>query len=79
LLADVLALFLLLALLARSDNAAIAFAVIVYLVFLSRTQCWLSATVTGGIMAAWTYGFMSYFMAVVWPEPVLGQWMLGLL
>jgi TctA family transporter len=78
LLADLFALFLILATLVRLDNAAIAFAVLVPLVFLSGRQRWLAAAITGGILAAWTYGFMNYFMAVVWPEPVLGQWISSL-
>jgi hypothetical protein len=78
LLADLFALFLILATLVRLDNAAIAFAVLVPLVFLSGRQRWFAAAITGGILAAWTYGFMNYFMAVVWPEPVLGQWISSL-
>lgn len=78
LLADLFFLFLVLAMLVRLDNAAIAFAVLVPLVFLSGRQRWLAATVTGAILVAWTYGFMNHFMAVVWPEPVLAHWLMDL-
>jgi hypothetical protein len=60
------------------DNAAVAFAALVPLSFLSGWHRWLAAVLTGGILAAWTYGFMTYFMAVIWPEPVLADWLLGL-
>src|SRR5918996_2897198 len=56
------------------DNAAIAFAVLMPLLFLSGWQHWFTAVATGGIIATWTYGFMTYFMAVIWPEPVLAGW-----
>jgi hypothetical protein len=62
----------------RLDNAAIAFAVPLPLLFLSGWQRWLTAAITGGILAAWTYGFMGSFMAVIWPEPVLAGWLLQL-
>ena len=61
------------------DNAAIAFAVLMPLLFLSGWQHWFTAVATGGIIATWTYGFMTYFMAVIWPEPVLAGWLLELL
>jgi len=77
LLADLFVLFLVLAMLIRLDNAAIAFAVLVPLVFMSGKQRWTAAVVTGAILALWTYGFMSHFMAVIWPEPVLADWLLS--
>jgi hypothetical protein len=76
LLAELFVLFAFLATTIRLDNAAIAFAALVPLVFLSGRQRWLTAAITGSILVAWAYGFMNYFMAVVWPEPVLGQWLL---
>lgn len=78
LLAELFVLFGLLATTIRLDNAAVAFAVLLPLVFLSGRQRWLTAAVRGGILVAWTYGFMNYFMAVVWPEPALSRWMLEL-
>ncbi len=75
LLADLFVLFIFLAMTIRLDNAAIIFAVLVPLLFLSGRQRWLASAVTGGILVAWTYGFMNQFMAVIWPEPILGQWL----
>jgi hypothetical protein len=77
LLTELFVLFVFLAMTVRLDNAAIAFAVLVPLVFLSGRQRWIAAAASGGILALWTYGFMNYFMAVIWPEPVLAQWMLA--
>ena len=77
LLAELSALFLFLAMTVRLDNAAIAFAVLVPVLFLPGRGRWLTAAITGGIILAWTYGFMSYFMAVIWPEPVLSNWLFG--
>ncbi|MBI4522923.1 MAG: tripartite tricarboxylate transporter permease [Deltaproteobacteria bacterium] len=78
LLAGVFAIFVLLTMTIRLDNAAIAFAVLLPLLFLSGWQRWFTAVVTGGIIAAWTYGFMTWFMAVIWPETVLAGWVLEL-
>ncbi len=78
LLAGLFALFFLMAMTIRLDNAAIAFAVLVPLLFLSGRERWLTAGITGGILAGWTYGFMDYFMAVLWPEPVLSHRFLNL-
>jgi hypothetical protein len=78
LLLDLFVLFLILAMTVRLDNAAIAFAILLPVLFLSGRKRWFTGVVTGGILTAWTYGFMDYFMAVVWPEPVLGLWLLGL-
>jgi len=77
LLAELSALFLFLAMTVRLDNAAIAFAVLVPVLLLPGRGRWLTAAITGGIIAFWTYGFMSYFMAVIWPEPVISNWLFG--
>ncbi len=69
--------FLFLATTIRLDNAAIAFAVLLPLLLLEGRRRWYTAMITGSILAAWTYGFMDYFMAVIWPEPVLSLWLLG--
>ncbi len=76
-LAELSAFFILLTMTVRLDNAAIAFAVLVPVLFLPGRRRWLTAAITGGIIALWTYGFMSYFMAVIWPEPVLSNWLFG--
>jgi TctA family transporter len=76
-LAELSALFLLLTMTVRLDNAAIAFAVLVPVLLLPGRRRWLTAAITGGIIALWTYGFMSYFMAVIWPEPALTNWLFG--
>ncbi len=76
-LAELSALFLFLTMTVRLDNAAIAFAVLVPVLFLSGPKRWLTAVITGGIIVLWTYGFMSYFMAVLWPEPALTHWLFG--
>lgn len=60
------------------DNAAIAFAALVPLLFMPGRTRWFTAVVTSAILAAWTYGFMTYFMAIIWPEPVLGPVLLNL-
>ncbi len=31
---------------------------------------WMTAMITGGILAAWTYGLMSHLMGIIWPEPL---------
>ncbi len=77
-LAELSALFLFLTVTVRLDNAAIAFAVLVPVLFLTGPGRWFTAAITGSIIAVWTYGFMSYFMAVLWPEPALTQWFFGL-
>jgi len=76
-LAEISALFIFLTMTVRLDNAAIAFAVLVPVLLLPGRRRWLTAAITGGIIALWTYGFMSYFMAVIWPEPVLSNWLFG--
>lgn len=78
LLGELAVFFLFLAATIRLDNAAIAFAVLLPLLLLQGQQRWLTAAITGSILTAWTYGFMDYFMAVLWPEPVLSRWFLGL-
>ena len=78
LIAGLFVLFLILTMVIRLDNAAIVFAVLLPLLFLSGWQRWVTPAATGGIIALWTYGFMDYFMAVIWPEPVVGQWLLKL-
>ena len=78
LIAGLFALFFLTAMTIRLDNAAIIFAVLVPLTFLAGRQGWVTAAITGGIIAVWTYGLMDYYMAVIWPEPVLAEWLLGL-
>jgi putative tricarboxylic transport membrane protein len=75
---DLFVLFFFLAVTVGLDNAAIAFAVLMPVIFLSGRQRWFTAVVTGGIITLWTYGFMTQFMAVLWPEPVFGQWLLGI-
>ena len=74
----IFALFFILAMTIRLDNAAIVFATLLPLVFLTGVQGWITAAITGGILTAWTHAFMGYFMAVIWPEPLLGQWLLQL-
>ena len=76
-LAELSALFIFLTMTVRLDNAAIAYAVLVPVLFLSGSRRWLTAAITGGIIVAWTYGFMGYFMAVIWPEPALTNWLFG--
>lgn len=76
-LAEISALFIFLTMTVRLDNAAIAFAVLVPVLLLPGRRRWLTAAITGGIIALWTYGFMSYFMAVIWPEPALTNWLFG--
>jgi TctA family transporter len=78
LLLDLFVLFFFLAAMVGMDNAAIAFAVLMPVLFLPGRRRWFTAAITGGILTLWTYGFMNYFMAVLWPEPVLGQWLLGI-
>jgi hypothetical protein len=36
---------------------------------------WLVGLVTGAVMTLWTYGFMDWFMAVVWPSPAISRWL----
>jgi TctA family transporter len=79
LMAGLFALFFLMAMMIRLDNAAVVFALVMPLAFLSGWQCWVTAVITGGIIAAWAYGLMGYFLAVIWPEPLLGFWLLSLL
>jgi len=78
LLGELAVFFLFLATTIRLDNAAIAFAGLLPLLLLQGQQRWLTAAITGSILTAWTYGFMDYFMAVLWPEPVLSRWFLSL-
>jgi len=78
LLAELFALFIVLMMTIRLDNAAVVFAVLVPLVFLSGRQRWITGAITGGVITLWTYGFMGEFMAVIWPDPILTYWLLGI-
>jgi putative tricarboxylic transport membrane protein len=75
--AGLFGLFFLLAMTIRLDNAAVAFAALLPVLFLSGWKRWLTGALTGGILALWTQGLMNHFMAVIWPEPVLAGWFLG--
>lgn len=61
----------------RLDNAAVAFAVLLPLLFLTGWRRWLTAAITGGILVTWTYGLMGHFMGIIWPEPIFGIWILN--
>lgn len=78
-LAGLFGLFFLLAMTIRLDNAAIAFAALLPILLLSGRGRWLTAAVTGGILALWTQGLMNQFMAVIWPEAILAEWFAGAL
>ncbi|NIO10626.1 MAG: hypothetical protein GTO40_22525 [Deltaproteobacteria bacterium] len=76
-LAELSVLFLFLTATVRLDNAAIVFAFLLPVLFLPGRGRWLTAAITCGIITLWTYGFMGYFMAVLWPEPAITNWLFG--
>ena len=65
-------LFFLMAMTIRLDNAAIVFAALVPVLFMSGPGRWITAGITGAVLAMWTHGFMDYFLAVLWPVPIYG-------
>jgi hypothetical protein len=77
LLAGLFALFVVMVMTIRLDNAAVAFAVLLPLLFLTGRRRWVTAVITGGILVAWTYGLMGHFMGIIWPEPLFGIWTLN--
>lgn len=74
-----LAMFVFLSTLIGLQYAAIALAAAAPAALMTGERPWKWGLLTGGIIAATVIGFFDNVMFIIWPEPVLGDWLLGLL
>lgn len=58
--------------------ASVVFAAALPLILMEGPARWRASVVATIVMLIWTQGFMEYFMATIWPTPVLGEWLRGL-
>ena len=74
-LGGLLLLFIVIAVLIGLQYAAIALAGLSPAALMTGRRPWAWGMLTGSIMAAAVFGFFDYVMSMIWPEPVLGQWL----
>lgn len=73
-----LALFIFLATLIGLQYAAIAMATLAPAALMTGERPWTWGALTGGIIAVAVIGFFDNVMFIIWPEPVLGLWLVSL-
>jgi TctA family transporter len=74
-LGGLLLLFVVLAALIGLQYAAIALAAVSPAALMTGRRPWAWGILTGGIIAAAIFGFFDHVMSMIWPEPVLWQWL----
>ena len=58
--------------------SAILFAVLSAWILVSAKRRWIPALVAGSIIGGLTFGVFDYVMAILWPEPLLLNWLLAM-
>jgi hypothetical protein len=60
------------------EYAAIALAAIAPATLMTGKRPWAWGLLTGGLIAIFAFVVFDEMMDVIWPEPVLGTWLLSL-
>jgi hypothetical protein len=79
LLGGLLMLFVILAALVGLQYASIVLAALSPAALMTGRHPWAWGLLTGGIIAAAVFGFFDHVMSMIWPEPILGEWIQNLL
>ncbi|MBT4006234.1 MAG: tripartite tricarboxylate transporter permease [Rhodospirillales bacterium] len=79
LLLGLIAVFFFISVLVGLQYGAIGLATLAPAALMTGRRPWAWGALTGGIIAAVVIGFFDNVMYVIWPEPILGTWLLALL